>query len=204
MAAIAGVFSAQARSLVERMLKRMEHRERGGIRIQALPNATLGVIRPESLPPAVDNGMVEDGNGHQHYVLAGHVKGRPLLERDALGVVPLYYGRREDGALCFASEVKGLLEATNDIREFPPGCRFDGETVERYFELTEHAPLTESPDRIAAELRSRLEKAVQKMISSDEIGCYLSGGLDSSVMAALARPHVKRLWTVAAGRCRSA
>jgi len=71
--------------------------------------------------------------------------------------------------------------------------------LERYFVLTEQAPLTEAPDRIAAELRLRLEKAVQKRISSDEIGCYLSGGLDSSVMAALARPHVKRLWTVAAG-----
>jgi len=199
MAAIAGVFTAQSEMMVERMLKRMAHREHGGIRMQTLTNATLGVVRTERQSPASDNGMVEDSASDQHYALAGQANGLPLLERDALGVVPLYYGRREDGALCFASEVKGLLEATSDVNELPPGCRFDGKKFERYFELTQSAPLTDAPDHIAAELRLRLESAIQKRINSDEIGCYLSGGLDSSVMAALARPHVKRLWTVAAG-----
>ena len=199
MTAIAGVFAAESEMMIERMLKRMVHRAHGGIQMQTLTNATLGVISSEKLSPAADNGIVEDGSSDQHYALAGQANGRLLLERDALGVVPLYYGRREDGALCFASEVKGLLEATSDVQELPPGCRYDGEKFERYFELTEQAPLTEAPDRIAAELRARLESAIQKRINSDEIGCYLSGGLDSSVMAALARPHVKRLWTVAAG-----
>lgn len=199
MAAIAGVFAAKSESLVERMLKRMEHRVRGGVRKQIINNATLGVIKAADLPSPADKGLVEDRISDHHYAWAGQVNGRPLLERDALGVVPLYYGRREDGALCFASEVKGLLEATGDIREFPPGCRYYGEKFERLFSLAEHAPLTDTPNQMATELRSRLEKAVQKRINSDEIGCYLSGGLDSSVMAALARPHVRRLRTIAAG-----
>jgi asparagine synthase (glutamine-hydrolysing) len=199
MAAIAGVFAPQSGLLVERMLKRMQHRERGVVRIQAGSETTLGVIRSDGLLPATDNGMVEDRISNQHYALAGQANGRPLLERDALGVVPLYCGWLEDGALCFASEVKGLLEATGYVHELPPGCRYNGETLERFFSLTRQGPLTEAPERIAAELRFRLEKAVAKRIHSDEIGCYLSGGLDSSVMAALARPHVGRLRTVAAG-----
>jgi asparagine synthase (glutamine-hydrolysing) len=197
--AIAGIFAPQSGVIIERMLKRMKHRSGGRIRMHTLTNVTLGVITTDSMPTTTAIGMVEDRASNQHYALAREANGRPLLERDALGIVPLYYGRREDGALCFASEVKGLLEATKDVHEFPPGCRYDGEKYERYFALTEHAPLTEATDRIATELRSCLEKAVQKRIRSEEIGCYLSGGLDSSIMAALARPHVRKLWTVAAG-----
>ena len=40
---------------------------------------------------------------------------RFALIRDPLGVAPLYYGQTTDGALCFASEVKGVLEFTNQV-----------------------------------------------------------------------------------------
>jgi len=198
MAAIAGIFAPQSGAIVERMLKRMQHRARGEISVQTSDTAALGVIHKDGMPPA-DNSRVEDRVSYHHYCLVRNDNGRPQLERDALGVVPLYYGRREDGAFCFASEVKGLLEATGDINEFPPGCRYDGKTFERFFTLMPQVTTSEKPDRIAAELRARLEKAVQKRIHAEEIGCYLSGGLDSSVMAALARPRVRKLWSVAAG-----
>jgi len=105
----------------------------------------------------------------------------------------------KDGVLCFASEIKGLLVATADAHELPAGCRYDGEKLERYFDLEQKPPLSDPPERLAFELRMRLAKAVRNRISSDEFGCFLSGGLDSSVLAALARSHVGRLWTVAAG-----
>lgn len=199
MAAIAGVFAPQSRAIVEKMLQKMKHRMRGEVSIQILNAASFGGTAPANFLASADSGMIEDRVSDWHYALAGLVDGRPLLERDALGIVPLYYGRREDGALCFASEVKGLLEATVDINEFPPGSRYDGEAFERYFELTGQPPLSASPERIAAQLCARLEKAVQQRINSDDMGCYLSGGLDSSVLAALVRPHVRRLRTVAAG-----
>ncbi|MFO7649765.1 MAG: hypothetical protein R6X13_00285, partial [bacterium] len=43
------------------------------------------------------------------------------LARDPIGVVPLYHGRTASGDLCFASEVKALLEVTDDVNSLPPG-----------------------------------------------------------------------------------
>jgi asparagine synthase (glutamine-hydrolysing) len=57
----------------------------------------------------------------------------------------------------------------------------------------------EDADRIATELRLRLEQAVCRRLDGEVMGCWLSGGLDSSAMAALARPHVRKLHTFAAG-----
>ncbi|PKN69616.1 MAG: asparagine synthase [Deltaproteobacteria bacterium HGW-Deltaproteobacteria-12] len=199
MTAIAGIFATQSGDIVERMLARMRHRAQGEIKIHTSATAALGVIHKDGMKPPADKNRVEDRISDRHYSFVQEVTGQPFFERDFLGIVPLYYGRREDGALCFASEVKGLLEATGDINEFPPGCSYDGKTFARFFKLKPSVHLSENPDRIAAELRVRLEKAVQKRIFSDETGCYLSGGLDSSIMAALARRHVRKLWSVAAG-----
>ena len=116
-----------------------------------------------------------------------------------MGVAPLYYGRLADGALCFASEVKALLALTSDVRELPPGCFFDGLQVQEYFRLAPQPPLHASPSRMAQELRRHLAAAVERHIGNGEVGAWLSGGLDSSAMAALARPHVDRLHTFAAG-----
>ncbi len=199
MAAIAGIFAPQNATNVEKMLKMMEHRERGIIKLHEHPGMTLGIIAKENKTQEAENTIVADRAGDQHYALAGMSNGRFALSRDSVGVVPLYYGRRGDGALCFASEVKGLMMVSADINEFPPGCSYDGEKFARHAEIIERVPRSESPDKIAGMLRFCLANAVQKRIASAEIGCYLSGGLDSSVMAALARPHVKRLQTVAAG-----
>ena len=116
-----------------------------------------------------------------------------------LGVAPLYYGRLADGALCFASEVKALLALTREVRELLPGRFFDGLQVQEYFRLAPQPPLQALPSRMAQELRRHLAAAVERRIGNGEVGSWLSGGLDSSAMAALARPHVDRLHTFAAG-----
>src|SRR5690606_22282360 len=65
---------------------------------------------------------------------------RLFMARDPLGVKPLYYGYGPDGTLYFASEIKALAAVTEDIREFPPGHRFDADGgLERYFRLPEPA-----------------------------------------------------------------
>jgi asparagine synthase (glutamine-hydrolysing) len=68
------------------------------------------------------------------------------------------------------------------------------------FSKVESQPVSgHSPGQIASELRLRLEQAVCKRVDNEVMGCWLSGGLDSSAMAALARPHVQELHTFSAG-----
>jgi asparagine synthase (glutamine-hydrolysing) len=122
-----------------------------------------------------------------------------VLRRDPLGVAPLYYGWSADRLLCFASEVKALSGVSHEIHELPPGHSYDGSHTERYFHLRAQEPLDDSPERVAEELRRRLAASVEKRIKVDEVGSWLSGGLDSSTIAALARPRVEKLHTFAAG-----
>lgn len=199
MAAIAGIFAENCENDVVKMLDLIRYRGRGEIAVDRLPGATLGIVRNDTQTHTAGEDKVEDRISDHQYAAAGLINGRPFMERDPFGVAPLYYGRRKDGALCFASEVKSLKAATDDIREFPAGCRYDGEFLERYFELREKPPLNEDPALLTAKLRKRLEKALQSQIHADEAACFLSGGLDSSLLAALARRHVKKLRTFAAG-----
>lgn len=101
--------------------------------------------------------------------------------------------------MCFASEVKGLLPATDDIHELLPGTTFNGEKTETYFQLATKPPIDNPPQEIAAELRKKLEASVQQCIGNGNVGSWLSGGIDSSALAVIARKYVDRLYTFAAG-----
>jgi asparagine synthase (glutamine-hydrolysing) len=143
---------------------------------------------------------VQDAAGPARCARARARPGGFELSRDALGVAPLYYGRAPgDGALCFASEVKALLAVTADVHELPAGHQYDGKRMECRFELATLPLLHDSPEQIAQELRRRLAAAVERGIGDGHVGSWLSGGLDSSAIAALARPHVRELHTFAAG-----
>jgi len=50
-----------------------------------------------------------------------------------------------------------------------------------------------SPEEIATELKSRIENVVKRQIGSDTVGSWLSGGLDSSVIASMVRKNVKTI-----------
>lgn len=201
MPGIAGVFAAGRREQVQCMMDRIAHRGKARPVISETENATWGFVgsnAPAGTPEAHGSGVqdhVDDG----HFAEACIVDGRPLLLRDPIGIAPLYLGRAEDGALCFASEVKALLTATDEVRELPPGHRYDGDTLKPYFRLQLQEPVPGSPEDLAAALHQRLARAVQKCISGSTMGAWLSGGLDSSAMAALARPFVNVLHTFAAG-----
>ena len=122
------------------------------------------------------------------------------LARDPVGIKPLYYGER-DGALIFASELKALVGHAEDVREFPPGAWFHSRRgLQRYYEVPADSPTEDSLTAHLQNVRTTLEQAVVKRLMSDvPVGAFLSGGLDSSLIAAIARPHLDELHTFSVG-----
>jgi asparagine synthase (glutamine-hydrolysing) len=114
--------------------------------------------------------------------------GRRLVARDPLGIKPLYYTEKR-GTLYIAPEIKALLGLKSKIKEVPPGSYLDKhrEWV-RYYSLPKlirksNLTLEEATEK----LRHLLLLAVEERIAgAGNLGVYLSGGLDSSVIAALA------------------
>ncbi len=121
-----------------------------------------------------------------------------LLARDPLGIRPLYYGHTDKDGIWFASELKAILPICPDAEEFPAGHYFSRETgvvpfyaLPRPYDDTENDETrTIQPDEEAAIklIHEKLEAAVEKRLVADvPVGVFLSGGLDSSLIAALAR-----------------
>ncbi len=204
MAGIAGIGATGKHALVDQMLNRLRHRGPSGRVIVETETATLGLVYSAAEAGAVEDleqrGIARDGAGYGRLAEAHSAGGSLTLTRDALGVAPLYYGYLADGVLCFASEVKACLPRTDHVHEVLPGTIiYDGERVQTYYQLAQPPPFSGSPSHMAQELRHRLATAVKRQAGNGEVGAWLSGGLDSSVLAALARPYVDRLHTFAAG-----
>lgn len=110
-----------------------------------------------------------------------------LLARDRIGVRPLFYAYVKDG-VCFASEVKALLDITDAPSELPPGCLFSSRRGLRRFDVIDtDVPKTGSVSKGKRMLRELLFDATRKrMIERAVGGVALSGGLDSSIIAAIA------------------
>jgi asparagine synthase (glutamine-hydrolysing) len=124
-----------------------------------------------------------------------------LLARDTLGIKPLYYGRKGD-TFYAASELKAF-PAMDELRMLPAGhAMFAGGQPWRFARpFPPHPSLITPPlPEVLREIRMRLEQAVVKRLMSDvPVGVYLSGGLDSSLIAAMMRPHTVQLHSFTAG-----
>jgi asparagine synthase (glutamine-hydrolysing) len=186
------------------MLDRIAYRGRAGREIVEADRATLGLVWTEAQGDSAavlrNKHALRDEAGEGHLAEARVVEDQVVLTRDQIGVAPLYYGQTPDGTLAFASEVKALLEVTQHIRQLPAGHTYRDGQMRPYFQLEVQEPVQDSPEAVAAELRRRIEKSVAKRIGGPgQVGSWLSGGLDSSTMAALARKHVDTLHTFAIG-----
>lgn len=130
---------------------------------------------------------------------------RLILARDRIGIKPLYYGQKinEDGAesLYFASELKALTPLVEDIKEFPPGTIYDSESgFHTYYQVPNQIPLELDLATHIRRVRETVEAAVEKRLLSDvPLGAFLSGGLDSSIIAAVAKKYMPTLHTFSVG-----
>lgn len=118
------------------------------------------------------------------------------LARDPLGIKPLYLAH--DGpTMIFASELKAFPAGARNITEFPCGHYYTPRTgLVPYYQVPE-TELTD-PQEARSQLRAELERAVCKRLVADvPVGVFLSGGLDSSLIAALACRHKTPLETFA-------
>lgn len=118
-----------------------------------------------------------------------------ILARDAVGARPVICGTGGDGSLYFASEAKALLGFVEEVHELPPGCYFSAKEGLNTFEpFTPEVPDFDSPGKAAEILRELLVKAVEKSMSDGTPGgVSLSGGLDSSIVLAVAREFNPRI-----------
>lgn len=112
-----------------------------------------------------------------------------IAARDPIGIRPLYYGYDKAGVIVFASEAKNLVPLCEQIFPFPPGHYYkDGKFI-CYHDISD-VLLYHYDDlgTISEKIHDGLVKGVQKRLISDvKIGFLLSGGLDSSLVCAIAQ-----------------
>ncbi|MDO5309342.1 MAG: asparagine synthase B [Planctomycetia bacterium] len=125
-----------------------------------------------------------------------------VAARDPIGIRPLYYGYDKRGVIVFASEAKNLVNLCKEILPFPPGHYYKGGKFVCYHDISNvveicHDDLTTVCDNIHKKLVKGVEK---RLVSDSKVGFLLSGGLDSSLVCAIAqRCYDKPIRTFAIG-----
>ena len=140
--------------------------------------------------------LIEDLNGQFAFALYDEVNDAYLIARDHIGINPLYMGWDIHGQFYVASELKALEGVCGRIEEFKPGHYYyspEGEIKKWYTrDWTEYSAVSSNITDIG-QLREALEKAVHRQLMSDvPYGVLLSGGLDSSVISAIASKYARR------------
>ena len=117
-----------------------------------------------------------------------------VAARDPIGIRPLFYGYGSDGKILFASEAKNLLGLTERVIPFPPGCWWRGGEFVRYRDIAKpEAVIRDAPETVFRNIREKLVTGVEKRLIADaEVGFLLSGGLDSSLVCAIAQRKSER------------
>jgi len=111
-----------------------------------------------------------------------------LAARDPIGIRPLYYGYDADGVILFASEPKNLVGLSEKILPFPPGHYYKGGKFICYDDIARVDRVCRDDLETACRaIREKLIAGVEKRLAADaKVGFLLSGGLDSSLVCAIA------------------
>jgi asparagine synthase (glutamine-hydrolysing) len=140
--------------------------------------------------------FLEDLNGIFAFALYDIEKNEYLIARDHMGIIPLYIGWDEQGSLYVASELKALEGVCTKYKEFLPGHYLsskDGKLTKWYKrDWVEYDAVKNNVSSIP-DLREALEAAVHRQLMSDvPYGVLLSGGLDSSIISAIAKKYASK------------
>jgi len=142
------------------------------------------------------NSFLDKLNGIFAFALYDAKNDSYLIGRDHMGIIPLYQGWDEKGNYYVASELKALEGQCNKIELFPSGHFLDSKNgkLERWYKRDwEEFDKVKDNKSNGQELRKALEDAVKRQLMSDvPYGVLLSGGLDSSLTAAIAKKYAAK------------
>ena len=137
--------------------------------------------------------FLENLSGIFAFVLYDEERDEFLIARDPIGVIPLYIGYDSDGTVYVASELKALEGQCERYEPFLPGHYYWScePGMKRYYQRDwfEYEAVKDNPASVSA-IRDALQDAVKRQLMSDvPYGVLLSGGLDSSVISAIAEKY---------------
>ena len=140
--------------------------------------------------------FLEDLNGIFAFALYDEERDDFLIARDPIGVIPLYIGFDAESRVYCASELKALEGFCDRYTPFLPGHYYLGSegVMKRWYkrDWEQYDAVKDNPASPAM-VREALEAAVKRQLMSDvPYGVLLSGGLDSSVISAVARKYAER------------
>ena len=137
--------------------------------------------------------FLESLSGIFAFALYDEARDEFIIARDPIGVIPLYIGYDGDGKVYVASELKALEGQCERYEPFLPGCYYWSRTpgVRRYYvrDWMNYGNVKDN-EASADDIQKALEDAVRRQLMSDvPYGVLLSGGLDSSVISAIAQKY---------------
>jgi asparagine synthase (glutamine-hydrolysing) len=140
--------------------------------------------------------FLEDLNGIFAFALYDIEKEIFMVGRDHIGIIPLYQGWDKEGTYYVASELKALEGYCTEIEEFLPGQFYyspDGKPTQWYIREWMNYETVKDNESSISELRDALEAAVERQLMTDvPYGVLLSGGLDSSIISAVAKKYAAK------------
>ncbi len=140
--------------------------------------------------------FLDELSGIYAFALYDKEKDLYLIARDPMGVIPLYWGKDANGTHYCASELKALEGYCETYERFPPGhlyCNKESKLRKWYDREWYNYDAVKLNKASSQDIHDALDEAVESQMMCDvPYGVLLSGGLDSSVISALAKRHASR------------